>query len=181
MCGIPEIRKMQEHLFPQGYQIKVFEGNGGSLMFNEEKFDSAPKKLCLLKTGEQNHGVRSVPALLNRSYFCHDCNRGYDNENAENHNCSRQNCDKCRRKNGECADFKERKPANVYCQDCGQSFRGQDCFNAHKGKQCERLKKCPECCRVYKFSKKKNMSVVSIVARIASQKSCRNTNVIFSL
>ena len=42
MCGIPEIKKMQEHLFPQGYQIKVFEGNGGAPMFNEEKFDSAP-------------------------------------------------------------------------------------------------------------------------------------------
>ena len=109
------------------------------------------RKNCLLKNDNHFHGVRSVPALLNRGYYCHECDRGFNTEDAKNHNCSRQNCDKCRRKNGKCVDFKERKPANVYCQECGQSFRGKDCFNAHKAKRCQKFKKYPECCNVYKF------------------------------
>lgn len=154
-CGYPEVLQMQEHLFPQGYQIKVFEGTCGAQWFYREEYDSAPTKLCLLKIGDHFHGVRSVPALLNRGYYCHDCDKGFNQQDAEHHNCSRQNCDKCRRTGGQCKDFKERKPANVYCQECGQSFRGQDCFNAHKGRRCERFKKCPDFCKVYKFSKKK--------------------------
>ena len=58
------------------------------------------KKLCLLKVQQHFHGLRSVPALVNKTYYCHRCNKGYNQENAEHHNCSRQNCDMCRRKNG---------------------------------------------------------------------------------
>ena len=108
------------------------------------------------------HGLRSVPALLNKTYYCHQCNKGYNQEDAQHHNCSRQNCDMCRRKNGECPNYQERKPAHVYCNDCGRSFYGQNCVTAHKepkGKKkvslCQKLKKCPECCKVYKYSKKK--------------------------
>ena len=154
-CGLPEIQKMQNYLGPQGYQIKVFEGLCGAKWFHDEMYDDAPKKLCLLKVNEHFHGLRSVPAFLNKSYYCHQCSRGYDQENAEHHNCIRQNCDKCRRKKGQCPDYTEKKPATIYCQDCGQSFRGQNCFTAHQEKLCERVKKCPECCKCYKFSKKR--------------------------
>ena len=154
-CGFPEIQKMQEYLGPQGYQIKIFEGICGALWYRDEAFDSAPKKLCLLKVEQHFHGLRSVPALLNKSYYCHQCNRGYNQEDAEHHNCSHQNCDMCRRKNGKCPDYNERKPASVFCQDCGLRFYGQNCFTAHKAKLCGKFKKCPECCKTYKYSKKK--------------------------
>ena len=134
----------------------------GALLYCDPSFDSAPKKLCLLKVEQHFHGLRSVPALLNKTYYCHQCNKGYSQEDAEHHNCSRQNCDMCRRKNGECPNYQERKPAHVYCNDCGRSFYSQNCFTAHKepkGKKkvslCQKLKKCPECCKVYKYSKKK--------------------------
>ena len=155
LCGLPEIQKMQEHLGPQRYQIKIFEGIFGALWYCDDSFDSAPKKLCLLKVEQHFHGLRSVPALLNKGYYCHQCNRGYDQENAEHHNRSRQNCDKCRRKNGKYPDYQERKSVRVFCKDCGQTFYGQNCFSAHKRKLCQRFKKCPECCKTYKFSKKK--------------------------
>ena len=112
-------------------------------------------KNCLLKVEQHFHGLRSVPALLNKGYYCHQCNRGYNQENAEHHNCSRQNCDKSRRKNGKCPDYQERKSVRVFCKDCSQTFYGQNCFTAHKTKLCQRFKKCPECCKTYKFSKKK--------------------------
>ena len=70
-CGLEEVLQMQKYLFPRGYQIKIFHGQNGALWFHKEEFDEAPKKLCLMKTGEHFHGVKSVPALLNRSYYCH--------------------------------------------------------------------------------------------------------------
>ena len=155
-CGLPEIQRIQEHLGPQGYQIKIFEGVCGALWYHDETFDSAPKKLCLLKVEHHFHGLRSVPALLNRGYYCHKCNKGYNQEGPAHHNCSRQNCEACRRKNGKCPDFKDNKRALVYCKDCGRSFYGRQCFTAHKQSAvCGMFKKCPECCKVYKNSKKK--------------------------
>ena len=100
MCGLPEIQRMQDHLGPQGYQIKIYEGVCGALWYCDPSFDSAPKKLCLLKVQQHFDGLRSVPALVNKTYYCHRCNKGYNQENAEHHNCSHQNCDMCRRKNG---------------------------------------------------------------------------------
>ena len=155
-CGLPEIQRIQERLGPQGYQIKIFEGVCGALWYHDETFDSAPKKLCLLKVEHHFHGLRSVPALLNRGYYCHKCNKGYNQEDSAHHNCSRQNCEACRRKNGKCPDFKDNKRALVYCKDCGRSFYGRQCFTAHKQSAvCGMFKKCPECCKVYKNSKKK--------------------------
>ena len=154
-CGKDEILQMQEHLFPQGYQIKVFEGQNGVLLFHKKEFDKAPKKLCLLQIGHHFHGVTKVPALLNTSYYCHECNRGFNSQDAEHHNCVRQNCDKCRRTQGKCKAFKEKQPASMLCSDCGQSFRGPDCFAAHKPTRCEKMKKCPLCCKLYKVNKKK--------------------------
>ena len=78
MCGLPEIQRMQAHLGPQGYQIKIYEGVCGALWYCDPSFDSAPKKLCLLKVEQHFHGLRSVPALLNKTYYCHQCNKGYN-------------------------------------------------------------------------------------------------------
>ena len=44
MCGLPEIQRMQDHLGPQGYQIKIYEGACGALWYCDPSFDSAPKK-----------------------------------------------------------------------------------------------------------------------------------------
>ena len=154
-CGREEILQFQKYLGELGYQIKVFEGQRGVLLFNEEEFDKAPKKLCLLQIGHHFHGVTKVAALLNTSYYCHECNRGFSTENEEHHNCARQNCDKCRRTGGKCKAFKEKQPASLPCRECGQEFRGPDCFAAHKRSVCVKFKKCLECCKVYKFNKKK--------------------------
>ena len=154
-CGREEILQFQEYLGELGYQIKIFEGQTGALWFDKDSFDKKEKKLCLLKTGSHFHGITSVPGFLCRSYYCHVCNRGFNWENAEHHNCERQNCDKCRRTGGKCKAFKEKQPASLPCKDCGQLFRGPDCFAAHKRSLCEKFKKCPLCCKVYKFKKKK--------------------------
>lgn len=140
ICGYREVQKMQEHLFPQGYQIKVFEGTRSALWYCDPKFESAPKKLYLLKIGEHFHGIRSVPPVLNRNYYCDDCGKGYDHANR--HICSRLNCGKCQRYNGRCADVNEKKAPFVFCEDCRNSFYGVDCFATHKRKnKCKKIKK----------------------------------------
>ena len=154
-CGDKEILQFQLYLAEQGYQIKVFEGQNGALLFNKDAFKEAPKKLCLVQMGHHFHGVTKVPALLNTSYYCHECNRGYRIEDAEKHNCVRQNCDLCKRKQSKCKAFKEKQPANIFCNECNRWFRGPDCFTAHQRTVCANWKKCLDCCKVYKFNKKK--------------------------
>ena len=154
-CGREEIWKFQKFLAPQGYQIKVFEGQRGVLLFNEKEFKEAPKKLCLLQVGSHFHGVTKVPALLNTNYYCHECDKGFNTEDAEHHNCARQNCDLCRRTQSQCKAFKEKHPANLECKNCNRWFRGPDCFAAHQRSVCASYKKCLDCCKVYKVDKKK--------------------------
>lgn len=64
-CGLPEIQKFQAFLGPQGYQIKVYVREGGVLWFCDEKYEDAPKKLCLLKVNEEFHGLRNAWRVVN--------------------------------------------------------------------------------------------------------------------
>ena len=43
-CGYKEVQRMQEHLYPQGYQMKVFEATRKALWFCDPFYDSATKK-----------------------------------------------------------------------------------------------------------------------------------------
>ena len=69
-CCLPDARKMQDYLGPQGYQIKVFQAHCGALWFHEPKFDAAPKKLWLLKNGEQFKGLRRAPECFRGGNYC---------------------------------------------------------------------------------------------------------------
>ena len=157
-CGAEEMQQFQDHLGPQGYQIIVFEGQRGMIWFKDRAYNDASKKICLLKVQNHFHGLRSIPALLNRSYYCHHCEKGYNQETSENHNCLGQNCSSCKRTNGSCPNFATYVTPEVYCDQCNQKFYGQNCYDAHKrgaNSVCSRFKKCHECCQVYKFCPKK--------------------------
>ena len=65
MRRLPEIQPMQAHLSPQGYQIKIFEGVCGALWYCDPLFDSAPKKLSLLKVEQHFHGDAAQGVLRN--------------------------------------------------------------------------------------------------------------------
>jgi len=85
-CGYPEMKQFQDFLAPT-YQILVFEGLQRKLWFKDPELNDAPKKIALLKINHHFRGVRSIPALLNRSYYCHHCEKGYNEEMSEKHNC----------------------------------------------------------------------------------------------
>lgn len=157
-CGAEEMQQFQDHLGPQGYQIIVFEGQRRMIWFKDRAYNDASKKICLLKVQNHFHGQRSIPALLNKSYYCHHCEKGYSQEMSENHNCLGQNGSSCKRTNGSCPNFATYVTPEVYCDQCNQKFYGQNCYDAHKrgaNSVCSRFKKCHECCQVYKFRPKK--------------------------
>ena len=58
---------------------------------------------------EDNHydGCNSFSGFLSKSYFCDECNRGYDHEDRENHPCDGKWCPSCHRK--DCPVFTEAK------------------------------------------------------------------------
>ena len=112
-------------------------------------------------------GLTSIPALMNRSYFCHHCDRAYDCEDASHHNGMGQNCPVCgRTRTGTepgCPNFAAWLTPEVECELCHIRFYGSHCFQAHqqKGKKkgekslCERFRKCLNCCSEYQVDPKK--------------------------
>ena len=159
-CGREELKKFQEYLGAE-YQLIVFEGLKGKILFKDQQYDQAPKVIALLKTQNHYHGVTSIPALLNRSYFCRQCKKGYESEDSAHHNCMGQNCSACRRGNKTCSDFATWVTPEVCCDKCHVKFYGPECFEAHQRKQrgqksvCEGFRKCLECCKVYEVKGKK--------------------------
>ena len=90
-CGFEELQKFQDHLGPQGYQLIVVEPSKCLIVFKDATFNDDPHFIALVK--HQNHydGLTSIPALINRSYYCRHCDKAYDREDARHHNCLGQN------------------------------------------------------------------------------------------
>ena len=70
----------------------------------------------------------SIPALLNRSYFCRHCEKAYSNEDSAHHNCMGQNCSACRRGNKTYPNFATWLTLEVCCERCHVKFYGRECF-----------------------------------------------------
>ena len=154
-CGTEELNAFQTYLAPK-YQLVVFEGIKGQLVYKNAAYDDAEHVLALLKIKQHYHAITSIPAFLNRGYFCRHCKRAYNSERAEDHNCKGQNCIACRRGKKRCKNFATWVVPTHHCSECNRMFYGHDCFEAHKkGKKpvCKRFAKCGECCKLYKHTK----------------------------
>ena len=164
-CGYEELDKFQAFLGPQGYKIIVVDYVSCSCIF-QANVDQYNKVIYLLKHESHYNGLRSMIAFLNRSYFCPDCCKGYNTEEAAHHSCMGRYCSSCQstrshKNKGGCPDFSPGKKRTIHCKDCQRDFYGPDCFKAHKepnGKKkvslCQKLKKCLKCCKVYKVNPK---------------------------
>ena len=73
-CGLEQVKQIQQFMGPT-YQIQVFEAMQGLLWYKDRVYDAAPKKIILLKVENHFHGVTSIHALLNRSYYCIHCEK----------------------------------------------------------------------------------------------------------
>ena len=160
-CGIPELQKFQETL-PE-YQIKVLSVDSPHCIIFEGP--SAPCRIQLIKVDDHYHGCTSFGGFLSKSYYCHDCNRGYNTEDIEHHPCEGRKCLSCERK--DCVDFAAAKiechghpQPIVPCQQCNRKFYGEDCYKHHliasqiKYSVCDTVKKCSECRKQVRKAKK---------------------------
>ena len=143
-CRLNEIALFQKHLSPQ-YQILVIsKDNFNGIIYCGNK--ESDKKIILYLHDGHYDIIRSMPAFMERSYFCFKCHKGHNNKR---HAC--QNiCTSC------FTDCKSTINYNwIKCPDCGRSFKGEKCLKKHKhipkkGKStCQKYKKCETCNKTY--------------------------------
>ena len=140
--GLPELQAFQDYLGKQGYQLIVVEPSKCLIVFKDPAYNAAPHVTGLVKYQDHYDGLTSIPALLNRSYYCRLCDRGYDHEDSAHHNCFGQNCPAYLRNNKTCPNFAAWIKPTIECQQCYCKFYGQDCFDAHKKKSKEEKSIC---------------------------------------
>ena len=145
-CGIPELHQFQQALGPS-YQLLV--------MLRKKPFDlifigpEAPNMIRLLKADDHFDGLTSFPAFLNRSYYCIECQRGFNTDDKANHICQGRRCSACGR--FDCEDYVRGTRPAEYCNLCHCKFYGAHCIREHMvTKQCQSVKTCLKCQAQYR-------------------------------
>ena len=157
-CGVAELDAFQKIL--PDCQIKVLSVDRPYMIIF--KGPPSPKQLLLIKADQHYHGCTSFSGFLDRSYYCHQCDRGYNTEDFKNHPCEGRCCPSCL--SLQCKDYLEVKKAlpagsfpnpSLPCDKCGRRFFGTHCMADHLKQTstthslCEINKKCPSCKKVY--------------------------------
>ena len=131
-CGVTELEKSQAFLGRQGYKLSVVDYVSSAIIFRSNVEDYS-KVIYLVKHEALYNGLRSMIAFVNRSYFCLECCKGYNQEDAAHHKCLGRNCSSCQRTSswkgkGGCPDFKPGKVRAIHCKDCQRDFNGENCY-----------------------------------------------------
>ena len=140
-CGLQELEKFQRYLHPT-YQLLVMCRT--KPFFLIYKGPPAPKQIKLIKSETHYDGCTSFPALVNRSYWCSLCEKGFDHDDAKHHPCEGRKCKSCSRK--ECPDCDRTNHPPILCHFCHCHFYGNNCFDYHRQKNlCQTQKTCEKC------------------------------------
>ena len=150
-CGIAELRQFQQALGSHYQLLVMIRSNPFFLIY---KGPPAPKQIGLLKSDTHYDGCTSFPAFVNRSYYCIECERGFNTNDKENHNCEGRRCSACGR--FDCPDYvRGTRPTNN-CTLCNCNFYGANCKQQHAvTKQCQSVKTCLKCQAEYSVIKGK--------------------------
>ena len=76
-CGIPELQQFQAAL--PGYQLKVLSIDPPHMLIYAGP-EPSDKIIRLIKEDSHYDGCNSFSGFLSKSYFCDECNRGYDHD-----------------------------------------------------------------------------------------------------
>ena len=108
------------------------------------KGPAAPHQIRLLKSNDHFDGCTSFPAFVNRSYYCVDCERGFNTNDRPNHICQGRRCSACGR--FDCQDYVRSTRPTDYSPLCHCKFYGGYCKRHHVvSKQCQSIKTCLKC------------------------------------
>ena len=121
------------------------------------------KQIMLLMHDGHFDVITKLPGFFNSSYFCHECEKAYSDEDYKNHPCHRTKCDSSLQRG--CPDyniFKHIENQELPCKDCNRKFYGVTCQLNHltqkangqsvapaESNVCQSHKKCPICLHVY--------------------------------
>ena len=131
--GFNQIREVEKYL--HDYQIIILNGD------NANEFDyvgpQKDKKIVLYLKDNHYDFVKSLPAFLNKYYFCYKCLKGYSVY--ENHPCN-EVCKKCKDRNCTLTEY-----SNIKCEFCGVYCKSNECLMNHRVKVCGNFSKCEFC------------------------------------
>ena len=140
-CGLKELRRFQEAL-GSDYQLLVMTRmKPFSLIFIGP---SAPHQIRLLKSNNHYDGCTSFPAFVNKSYYCLECEKGFNTNDKAHHPCRGKRCTACSR--FDCQDYRPGTQASDHCTQCNTKFFGPSCKHHHfETNQCQTHKTCLHC------------------------------------
>ena len=137
-CGLEELRQFQQALGPQYQLLVMTRMKPFFLIF---KGPAAPHQIRLLKSNHHFDGCTSFSAVVNRSYYCLDCERGFNTNDRTNHTCQGNRCSVCGR--FDCQDYVRGTRPTEYWTLCHCKFYGACCKRHHVvTKQCQSVKAC---------------------------------------
>ena len=134
-----------------GVSINVISARGGNKrVYRSSKLSDCTIYLYHLQSSEYNEGhfavICKITGLLNRSYYCNNCDKGFNNR--KSHKCSEW-CNICGR--SQCLPAVN-STVKVICQECNAFCRSEICLRKHKTKQgksdssmCDTMLFCPKC------------------------------------
>ena len=152
-CGLPELNKFQQYLSPT-YQLKVLSRQHPFFLIF--RGPDAPHTIVLLKSDQHYEGCTTITGFTNKSYWCPECDRGFDHDDAAHHPCEGTTCRACNRNQPHpCPDYNRFAKPSLPCNKCHLNFYGPNCLAFHRSsKKCGKFVKCLTCCAVYKVDKK---------------------------
>ena len=121
-CAIEELRQFQQSL---GSQYQLLAMTWMKPCFLIFKGPAAFYQFLFLKSNHHFDGCTSFPAFVNRSYYCLDCERGFNTNDRTNHSCQGNRCSACGR--FDCRDYVRGTRPTDYCTLCHCKFYGAYC------------------------------------------------------
>lgn len=154
-CGLGELELFQIVL--SNYQIVVDSADHGYQIIFKGPSRPDNKLLCLIKVGEHYHTCHSLSGFFAKSYFCLQCEKGFNQDDFPHHRCPGRKCSCCHQV--QCPDFATRDgPASVPCNECHRFFFGATCLEKHLAytssgrvtstpqmSVCATYRRCPDC------------------------------------
>ena len=155
-CGLPELAKFQSYLstLDPPYQLKVLSRQHPFFLIF--RGPDAPHTIVILKSEHHYEGCTTITGFVNKSYWCPECDRGFEHNDARQHPCEGTTCRSCNRNQPRpCPDYDKFKKPDTICNKCHLSFYGPNCLQFHRSsKTCGKIVKCLTCRAVYRVDRK---------------------------
>ena len=142
-CGIHDIDTIQQlPAYKEKYQLEVYSTEHCMAKIYEGV--PAQKKIRLLLNDAHYSTITSMSGLLNKSYYCEQCDSVYSNR-VRHMKCAKSKCTLCHLPN--CLNTEKRTytSAMPICMKCNCTFRTHECLSVHEKVRCKLVSHCFKC------------------------------------